>query len=66
MKDLKNLKGAKMLSKNEQRAIKGGLVACDTYHFCRPGTSCHITQTVYDENGVLIFYSGYCVPEMEM
>ena len=24
MKDLKNLKGAKMLSKNEQRSIKGG------------------------------------------
>lgn len=28
MKDLKNLEGAKMLSNNEQRAIKGGVFSC--------------------------------------
>jgi len=28
MKDLKNLKGAKMLSKMEQKVIKGGKIYC--------------------------------------
>lgn len=39
MKDLKNLKGAKMISKTEQRAIKGGVIyqctrACPPYPNC--------------------------------
>ena len=29
MKDLKNLKGAKTISKNEQRSIKGGIRVLD-------------------------------------
>ncbi len=40
MKDLKNLKGAKSLSKNEQRSIKGGLKACDFDHPCGSGWRC--------------------------
>jgi len=64
MKDLKNLKGAKMLSNNEKRAIKGGLVACDNTHLCRPGTSCFITNDWW--NGDVYMYTGYCVPAMEI
>ena len=36
MKNLKNLKGAKLLSKNEQQSIKGGKRLCP----CPPGQVC--------------------------
>jgi hypothetical protein len=59
MKDLKNLTGAKMLSKKEQQFIKGGKEACDIYgHDCHEGYSCYWTQ--FDSNGDPI--AGYCVP----
>lgn len=41
MKDLKNLKGAKMISKNEQRTIKGGVIyRCVTEADCPEGYGC--------------------------
>jgi len=53
MKDLKNLKGAKMLSKNDQRSIKGGIMICDIYnHPCPEGYYC-------DWRNVS---SGWCLP----
>ena len=46
MKDLKNLKGAKELSKQEQKTIKGGKVYCGDGKPCRPGTICNGTWCV--------------------
>ena len=43
MNKLKNLKGAKLLSKNEQKALKGGKVYCGDGKPCRPGTCCNGT-----------------------
>ena len=40
MKDLKNLKDAKVLSKMEQKAIKGGLACRYPDNWCPPGTYC--------------------------
>ena len=42
MKDLKNLKGAKLISKHDQRLVKGGvLYYCDIYgHDCPPNYYC--------------------------
>ncbi len=41
MKDLKKLRGAKSLSKNEQKSIKGGILACRrTVPYCPPGYVC--------------------------
>jgi hypothetical protein len=40
MKDLKNLTGAKQLSKMEQKAIKGGLACVEPEMWCPPGTYC--------------------------
>ena len=41
MKDLRNLKGAKLLSKTEQQAISGGRIACGRYGgVCPPGMCC--------------------------
>ncbi len=40
MKNLKELKGAKVLSKNEQKAIKGGVFACGWGHQCPTGWTC--------------------------
>jgi len=45
MKDLKNLQGAKMLSKSEQKFIKGGIapipvIVCDITHPCPPNYLC--------------------------
>lgn len=52
MKDLKILKGAKLLSKSEQRMIKGGKEACDADHACNdPWDYCQY----YNQ------YSGICV-----
>jgi hypothetical protein len=39
MKNLKELKGVKVLSKNEQKSITGGVAACDAIHLCG-GTWC--------------------------
>ena len=42
MKDLKNLKGAKVLGKTEQKAIKGGvIVICDG---CPPISDCCVNN----------------------
>jgi len=60
MKNLKELKGAKVLSKNEQRAIKGGVMACDTIgHNCSSGWTCHYTGTAPDGKGGYWSW-GYC------
>ena len=40
MKNLKNLKGAKMLSKNEQQSIKGGTIICSSADDCPPNNLC--------------------------
>ena len=40
MKDLKNLDGAKVLSKTEQKAIKGGLACRYPDNWCPPGSYC--------------------------
>ena len=41
MKDLKKLKGAKMISKSEQQAIKGGVIyQCVTEKDCPVGYGC--------------------------
>ena len=42
MKDLKNLNGAKVISKNEQKSIKGGVVYiyCDDDNPCPIGFIC--------------------------
>jgi len=40
MKTLKNLKGLRELSKDQQRAIKGGYAQCDSSHFCLPTQCC--------------------------
>jgi hypothetical protein len=41
MKDLKNIKGAKTLSKMEQRIIKGGLIHCRVDSDCPDWLGCH-------------------------
>lgn len=51
MKELKNLKGAKMICKTEQRAIKGGIFYACT-HACPPESNC---CTSNDICGVLSF-----------
>ena len=40
MKDLKNLKGAKMLSKMEQKVIKGGFPCVGPDLWCPSGSYC--------------------------
>jgi hypothetical protein len=42
MKELKNLTGAKMLSQNEQKSIKGGIptIICDDNNPCPIGYLC--------------------------
>ena len=56
MKELKNLKGAKTISKSEQQAIKGGKIQCDIYgHDCPPGYWCDWYNSSY----------GICVPERD-
>ena len=43
MKKLKNLKGAKILSKNEQQQVKGGKLRCswgEDGYYCPPGYMC--------------------------
>ena len=49
MKDLKKITGAKLLSKNEQRIIKGGGTPCINGRIC-----------LYP----LVCIDGYCVGEM--
>ena len=45
MKKLKNLKGAKELSKIEQQAIKGGKFACGRYGGVCPSGWCCVNNT---------------------
>jgi len=53
MKDLKNLKGAKELSKKEQMAIKGGKEICDIFgHNCHEGYICQLVNST----------TGWCLP----
>jgi hypothetical protein len=43
MKNLKELKGVKVISKTEQKAIAGGIVRgipCNEFTTCPPGTCC--------------------------
>ena len=40
MKDLRNLKNAKKLSKIEQKAIKGGYACREPEMWCPPGSRC--------------------------
>ncbi len=40
MKNLKNLKGAKLLSKNQQQSIKGGRKYCNQQQDCPEGYAC--------------------------
>ncbi|NOQ26713.1 MAG: hypothetical protein GQ564_15240 [Bacteroidales bacterium] len=40
MKELKNVEGAKMLSKMEQKIIKGGTCFCETDDDCPEGYYC--------------------------
>lgn len=42
MKNLKELKGTKVLSKNEQKAIKGGVYACGNGYQCPRGWTCPV------------------------
>jgi len=42
MKNLKELKGVKTLSKNEQKAINGGVFACGMGYDCPEGWTCPI------------------------
>ncbi len=48
MKNLKKLKGAKMLGKKEQKAVKGGLFPCLNGH-CLIGYTCINGYCVEDE-----------------
>ncbi|NOQ27511.1 MAG: hypothetical protein GQ564_19280 [Bacteroidales bacterium] len=50
MKDLKNLKGAKMLSKMEQKAVKGGIKICgliDNIFYECTGDDCCVNNVCY-------------------
>ena len=40
MKSLKQLKGAKLLSKMEQKAVKGGFACVEPEMWCPSGTCC--------------------------
>jgi len=40
MKKLANLKGVKMLNKNEQKSITGGKIKCGEEFVCRPQYCC--------------------------
>jgi len=40
MKDLKKMKGVKILSKKEQKAIKGGYACREPEMWCPPGSIC--------------------------
>ncbi len=57
MKDLKNLNGAKTISKNDQRAIKGGRhifpTLCRTDADCADGEICF-----HDEGNISVCIAG--------
>lgn len=40
MKKLESLKGAKVLNKEEQKCLKGGVTHCDATHPCPKGLEC--------------------------
>jgi len=47
MKNLKNLKGAQILSKSQQKGVKGGKIYCK-YTPCPPGYYCEGNTCVRD------------------
>ncbi|NOU17632.1 MAG: hypothetical protein HOO91_08745 [Bacteroidales bacterium] len=54
MKNLKELKGVKVLSKNEQKSVAGGYQHCgDGIHYCWPGWCCSFNMCVRDNSGPL-------------
>lgn len=53
MKKLKNLNGAKALSKKEQQFIKGGTIICDMHTYCPSGYVCKRVTPYY----------AYCVED---
>jgi len=56
MKDLKNLKGAKMLSKMDQKVIKGGKIPKPTPTFCTSDDDCEPSQICsYELGGVCVW-----------
>ena len=57
MKNLKDLKGVKVLSKPQQRLLKGGVQHCDSTHICSTGWYCY-----YPTPGT---NSGYCMRGIE-
>jgi hypothetical protein len=46
LKNILNLKGAQKLTKNEQKSINGGRMACDATHLC-PAGQCCISKTCW-------------------
>jgi hypothetical protein len=40
LKNILNIEGAQKLTKNEQKSINGGRMACDTTHLCPTGQCC--------------------------
>lgn len=60
MKELKNLKGAKTLSKSEQKVIKGGYEVCGHPN----GTACHEGFCCI-RGACLPIGSGNCEPYIE-
>jgi hypothetical protein len=40
LKNILNLEGAQKLTKNEQKSINGGRIACDATHPCPTGQCC--------------------------
>lgn len=55
MKNLKELKGAKLLSKAEQKAITGGLACRTEDEWCPPGSYCCMPRGLCRPNGKACF-----------
>jgi len=47
MKDLKGLNGVKILTKNEQKQILGGLACRHGDNWCPPGSYCCLKEEFY-------------------
>lgn len=56
MKNLKKLKGIKMLSKTEQKVIAGGARYCNSEYLCLPGWYCYYPSGAN---------SGWCIRGQE-
>jgi len=57
MKDLKNLKGAKLLSKNQQKSIKGGVI-----YECSPSVVCNSYANCCIDGECGRLNNGQCYP----